>query len=135
MRSSAPAKSAGDARYASQDPFIRWLSHTISTPNAISSAFFLRRTQLIIIPMYNYVLSIMYSNVPLLVSCLFTGCGIQIHGIFIRRETLTSLCSNFFGWFLFSRGCNCGCHFKALVEVFFKVKERSIEEYQIGKQC
>ena len=24
MMSSAPAKSAGDARYASQDPFIRW---------------------------------------------------------------------------------------------------------------
>ena len=45
MMSSAPAKSAGDARYASQDPFIRLLSHTISTPNAIRSAFFLRRTR------------------------------------------------------------------------------------------
>ena len=48
MMSSAPAKYAGDARYASQDPVIRWLSHTISTPNAIRSTFFL--TQLIIIP-------------------------------------------------------------------------------------
>ena len=28
MMSSAPANSAGDARYASQDPFIRSLSHT-----------------------------------------------------------------------------------------------------------
>ena len=51
MMSSAPAKSVGDARYASQGPFIhgnqRWLSHTISTPICIRSAFFLRRTQLV----------------------------------------------------------------------------------------
>ena len=41
--SSAPAKSSGDARYASQDPFIQsTLSHTISTPNCIRSAFFQR---------------------------------------------------------------------------------------------
>ena len=47
MMSSAPAKSAGDARYASQDPFIQsTLSHTISTPICIRSAFFLRSTQL-----------------------------------------------------------------------------------------
>ena len=46
MMSSTPAKSAGDTRYGSQDPFrIRWFSHTISTPNATSSAFFLRRTE------------------------------------------------------------------------------------------
>ena len=46
MMSSAPAKSAGDARYASQDSFIQsTLSHTISTPVCIRSAFFLRRTQ------------------------------------------------------------------------------------------
>ena len=43
---SAPAKSAGDARCASQDPFIQsTLPHTISTPICFSSAFFLRRTQ------------------------------------------------------------------------------------------
>ena len=48
MMSSAPAKSAGDARYASQDPFIQsTLSHTISTLICIRSAFFLRRTQLL----------------------------------------------------------------------------------------
>ena len=48
MMSSAPAKSEGDARYASQDPFIQLtLSHTISTPNCIRSALFLRRTQLL----------------------------------------------------------------------------------------
>ena len=36
MMSSAPAKSAGDARYASQDLFIQsLLSHTISTPICI----------------------------------------------------------------------------------------------------
>ena len=41
MMSSAPAKSTGDARYASQDPFIQsTLSHAISTPNVIRSAFF-----------------------------------------------------------------------------------------------
>ena len=46
MMSCAPANSAGDARYASQDPFIQsTLSHTISTPICIRSAFFLRRTQ------------------------------------------------------------------------------------------
>ena len=44
MMSSAPAKSAGDARYASQDPFIQsTLSHTISTPICIRSAFFVRK--------------------------------------------------------------------------------------------
>ena len=33
MMSSAPAKSAGDARYTSQDPFIQsTLSHKIPTP-------------------------------------------------------------------------------------------------------
>ena len=50
--SSAPAKSAGDARYACQDPFIQsTMSHTISTPICIRSAFFLhvRRTQLHIV--------------------------------------------------------------------------------------
>ena len=41
MMSSAPAKSAGDARYMSQDPFIQSTSHTISTPICIRSAFFL----------------------------------------------------------------------------------------------
>ena len=46
IMSSAPAKSAGDARYASQDPFIHSLSHTILTPICIRSAFFLRRMQL-----------------------------------------------------------------------------------------
>ena len=54
MVSSAPEKSAGDARYASQDPFthslIDWLPHTISTPKAIRSALFLRRRS-----MYGYV--------------------------------------------------------------------------------
>ena len=45
MMSSAPAKSKEDARYASQDPLIRLMSQTISTPNAVRSAFFLRRTQ------------------------------------------------------------------------------------------
>ena len=48
MSSAAPTKSAGNARYASQDTFIQsLLSHTISTPIFIKSAFFLRRTQLI----------------------------------------------------------------------------------------
>ena len=48
MMSFAPAKSAGDARYASQDPFIQpTFSHTISTPICIRSAFFLRRTQIL----------------------------------------------------------------------------------------
>ena len=47
MMSTAPAKSAGDARYACQDPFIQsTLSHTISTPISIKSSFFLHRTQL-----------------------------------------------------------------------------------------
>ena len=51
MLSPAPANSAGDARYASQDPFIHSLidrvSHTISAPNAtVRDAFFLCRTQL-----------------------------------------------------------------------------------------
>ena len=45
-----PCKICGDARYASQDPYmhslINWLSHSISTSNAIRSTFFLRRTQL-----------------------------------------------------------------------------------------
>ena len=46
MTSFAPAKSAGDARYTSQDPFIQsTLSHIISTSICIRSAFFLRRTQ------------------------------------------------------------------------------------------
>ena len=41
MISPAPAKSAGDARYASQDPFIQsTLSHIISTPICIRSTFF-----------------------------------------------------------------------------------------------
>ena len=44
--SSAPAKSAGDPRYSSQDPFIQsTLSDIISTPICVRSAFFLRRTQ------------------------------------------------------------------------------------------
>ena len=61
VMSSAPAKkntkSAGDARYASQDPSVHsgnnesTLSHTISTPIRIRSAFFLGRTQLTIIPL------------------------------------------------------------------------------------
>ena len=50
MVSSAPAKSAEDARYTSQDPFIHLLidrlSHAISTPNTIKSAFFLHQMQL-----------------------------------------------------------------------------------------
>ena len=47
MMSSAPAKSAGDARYVSQHPFIQsTLSHTISTPIRIRRAFFLRRIRL-----------------------------------------------------------------------------------------
>ena len=46
MMSSAPTKSVGDARYASQDPFIQsTLSHAILTPICNRSAFFLRRTQ------------------------------------------------------------------------------------------
>ena len=46
MMSFTPAKSAGDARYASQDPFIQsTLPHTIPTPICIRNAFFLRRTQ------------------------------------------------------------------------------------------
>ena len=46
MMSSAPAKSARDARYMSQDPFIQsTLPHTISTPICIRSGFFLRRMQ------------------------------------------------------------------------------------------
>ena len=37
---SAPAKSAGIARYTSHDPFIQsMLSHTISTPICIRSVF------------------------------------------------------------------------------------------------
>ena len=44
MMSSAPAKSAGDAIYASQDPSIQsTFSNTISTPICIRSAFYLRR--------------------------------------------------------------------------------------------
>ena len=40
MMSSAPAKSTGDARYASQDPFIQsTLFHTISTPICIRNVF------------------------------------------------------------------------------------------------
>ena len=46
MMSSAPVKSAGNARYASQDPFIHSLSHAISTPICIGSAFFLCQTLL-----------------------------------------------------------------------------------------
>ena len=52
MMPTAPAKtSAGDARYASQDPFIPAINivHTISTPICIKSAFFLRRVQLSLI--------------------------------------------------------------------------------------
>ena len=46
MMSSAPAKPAGDARNVSQDPFIQsTLSHTISTPICLRSAFSLHRTQ------------------------------------------------------------------------------------------
>ena len=42
MMSSANAKSAGDATYKSQDPFIQsMLSHTILTPICIRSVFFL----------------------------------------------------------------------------------------------
>ena len=39
MMSSAPTKSAGDARYASQEPFIQstLLSHGISTPICTSN--------------------------------------------------------------------------------------------------
>ena len=38
MMSSAPAKSAGDARYTFQDPFIlTMVSHTISTPICITA--------------------------------------------------------------------------------------------------
>ena len=48
MMSSAPAKFAGGARYASQDPFIHSFIdcpiQLISTPNAFKSTFFLRRT-------------------------------------------------------------------------------------------
>ena len=50
MTSSAPLKSAGDARYASQDPFIdacnqRYYVYPIQSlrPILIRSAFFLRR--------------------------------------------------------------------------------------------
>ena len=48
MMLSTPAKSAGDASYASQDPFVdrsTVMSPTISTPICIRSTFFLRRTQ------------------------------------------------------------------------------------------
>ena len=46
MMSSAPVKSARDARYASQDPFMQsMLSHTIATPICISNVFILRRMQ------------------------------------------------------------------------------------------
>ena len=46
MMSPAAAKSAGDARYASQYPFNQsTLSHSISTPICIRSAFFLCRIQ------------------------------------------------------------------------------------------
>ena len=45
MTSAAPEKSAGDARYASQDPSIQSkLSYTISTPICFRGASFLRRT-------------------------------------------------------------------------------------------
>ena len=48
MMSSAPVKSAADARYASQDLFIQsMLSHTISTPICIRSAFFLLRAHVL----------------------------------------------------------------------------------------
>ena len=51
MMSSIPVKSAVNARYASQDPFVQsTLFHTISTPICISSAFFLRRTQQLLLP-------------------------------------------------------------------------------------
>ena len=44
--SSSPVKSAGDAGYASQYPFIQsTLSHTISTPICIGSALVLRQMQ------------------------------------------------------------------------------------------
>ena len=46
MMSSAPAKCASDARYASKDPFICWWYHTILTPICIRSAFFLHQMQL-----------------------------------------------------------------------------------------
>ena len=46
MMSSAPEKSAGDVRYASQDPFIHGNQRRpISTPICIGGTFFLRRTQ------------------------------------------------------------------------------------------
>ena len=46
MISSAPAKSAGDARNAFQDPFIQSTSsHAISTPICMRTAFFLCRKQ------------------------------------------------------------------------------------------
>ena len=46
MMSSAPEKSAGDARYASQDPFIQ-LIHL--TPSCIRSAFFLHGMQKLVL--------------------------------------------------------------------------------------
>ena len=57
MMSSAPAKSAGDARYVSQDPFIHsisMLSHTISTPICIRSVFFLHRMQRSNVPQQDF---------------------------------------------------------------------------------
>ena len=46
VMSSAPAKSAGDVRYASQDPFIQsTLSHAIPTPICIIRSASVRRTQ------------------------------------------------------------------------------------------
>ena len=49
MMSSTPAKSAGDARYAFQDPFIQTtLSHTISTPICIGvRSFYVERNNVI----------------------------------------------------------------------------------------
>ena len=70
MMSSAPAKSAGDARYASQDPFIQpTFSHTISTPICIRRrvrSFYIERNKCIV---YSYIFSFLQ------VTSLFIDCS------------------------------------------------------------
>ena len=66
MMSSAPAKSAGNPRYASQDPFIHCINVVPhKTPICIRSALLLHRTQLICL-FTQLIFFFLYSQLPLL---------------------------------------------------------------------
>ena len=90
MMSSAPEKSAGDARYVFQDPFIQsTLSHTISTPImiSISSAFLLRRTQQL--TMFFFKVPISHINVVIQPNPTEIDRVIQIFAADRTRQKLT----------------------------------------------